>query len=512
MQTLLEPVAAGQTRFRLQGLAPDGRGIAIGRELLLVFPAIDRLVAFLGAFSEESSLDDLMPTMTIERAARDGGGNALLLRCVAGDGYAVDRIARLAGATGGQLYSGAAATFVRYREREAPFGYDLAEAVVLPAGDVVAVDLTYATGYSIVDRLDPFDLVQRLSLRPQPIPLAGIAADPDLCGLKDTALVLVAPGLAQRVLAYLWRIDVAMAGCNVTLSGEHRPGLLLRIRQPTGRILDVLRAIPGVEMFVAVSPRCAVEIGWRHPIHLASASSCFPADALFLFRGRVGRVERIDGVPRFVDARYLVESTTGGAVREVLPARESALEPLRVEMRMRPSSMPREPRASLVAWEQVDLLRKLVYLLPPSVLAAARVALLPEGVLVLTATGTGGRQHGAMGMSVLVPFGRRLCEVASGILVPEGFELWPRVRPALARQLLGLEPEDHAVYLPGASVPIRLRATQLAVLDAALVGRLDVVQAETVDLELPALVPGSIENRKLGRFALWGFGGGEPQP
>ena len=45
--TLLEPIAAGQTRFHMQGLAPDGRGIAVGRETLLIFPSLDRLVAFL---------------------------------------------------------------------------------------------------------------------------------------------------------------------------------------------------------------------------------------------------------------------------------------------------------------------------------------------------------------------------------------------------------------------------------------------------------------------------------
>ena len=56
-QTLLEPVAAGQTRFRMQGLTPDARGIAVGRELLMAFPSIDWLVSFLGAYSDEASLD-----------------------------------------------------------------------------------------------------------------------------------------------------------------------------------------------------------------------------------------------------------------------------------------------------------------------------------------------------------------------------------------------------------------------------------------------------------------------
>src|SRR5690606_13735757 len=162
---LLEPVSAGQTRFRMQGLAPDARGIAVGREVLVTFPSIDWLIAFPGAYSDESSLDDLLPTMTLEHARRREGGHAILLRAAAGDGYAVDRMARLAGATRGQLFTGSGAVFVRWRGREAPFGYDLAT-VVAPSGgggdEVLVVDLDYTATYTTVDRMDPVELIQRL--------------------------------------------------------------------------------------------------------------------------------------------------------------------------------------------------------------------------------------------------------------------------------------------------------------------------------------------------------------
>ena len=91
--------------------------------------------------------------------------------------------------------------------------------------------------------------------------------------------------------------------------------MLLRLRAPSGRLLDVLRPIPGVEILVPISPRAAVEVGYAHPIHLASASSCLPGDEMYLFRGRVGRVERIDGAPRFVDGRFLVRTEVN--LREV---------------------------------------------------------------------------------------------------------------------------------------------------------------------------------------------------
>lgn len=510
VQPLLEPVAAGQTRFRMQGLTPDGRGIAVGRELLVVFPTIDWLVAFLGAYSDEASLDDLVPTMTLEHARRQGGGHAILLRCAAGDGYAVDRLSRLCGATRGQLYTGVGSVFVQWRQRDAPFGYDLAAPLAAPADEVLVVDLEVSASYKTVDRMDPVELIQRLQLRPVPLPLGGIATDPELCGLKELALVLVAPGLAARTLAYLWRLEVPLAGYYVELDGDPRPSLLVRLRHPRGRALDVLHGTPGLELLAPVSARAAVEVGWRHPIQLASASACFPGEEMFLFRGRAGRVERLDAAPRFIDGRHLVQQSGASRLRDVAVLREAELDPLRVDLKLRPRAMPREPRGTLIAWEHAELLRHLVYLIPPAALAAARVVPLEEGLVVLTGSSVGARTAAAaagLGAGAIVPLGRRLGEVAPGVLVVDGHELQPRVRPQLLRQLLGLGPEDHALFLAPDADPIRVRAEQLLPLDAALIGRMSPSDAAIRAADEPALAPGEIENTRLSRFALWGFGG-----
>ncbi len=511
---LLEPVAAGQTRFRLQGLSPDARGIAVGRDALIVLESLERLVAFLGAYSEEASLDELVPSLTVERAARVGGGHALLLRCAAGDGYALDRLARLAGIARGQLFTGSGNNFVRTRERAAPFGYDLSVPIAeLPrekSDDVVAVDSDYAAAYAVSDRLDPVDLLQRLALRPVPLPMGGFASDPEQAGLREMALLLAAPGVADRLLSYLWHQEVSFSGVRVRLDDDRKAALLLRLRQPPARLLDVLMPIPGVELLAPVSPRAAIEVGFRHPIHLASANTCLPGDEMYLFRGRVGRVERIDGAPRFVDGRHLVRSDARAHLREVGQLRPDELEPLRVELQLRPTSSVREPRASLIDWQQVDLLRRLVYLIPPSTLAASRVMPLPEGVLVIAGTAVGGRGS-RQGLSVgsVVPIGRRMAEVAPGVLVPDGYELWPRVRPGLVRTLLGLEADDHAAFLGPERAPIRLRADQLLPLDAAVIGRLSLTDASSPAPELPPLQPGEVTNERVGRFALWGFRGDE---
>lgn len=540
-QSILEPVAAGQTRFRMQGLSPDPRGIAVGREALIVFESLDRCVSFLGAYGLEASLDDLLPSTTLERARRTGGGSALLLRCEASDGYGLDRLARLAGAARSQLYVGAGSVFVRARESAAPFGYDLAvpvaELLVLPvhavhavhgsssspgsgiglgADEVLVVDREFVARYRSEDRVDPIDLIQRLQLRSVALPLQGIAADPELCGMRDMALVLVAPGVADRVLAYLWRKEVAMAGVRMTLAGDRRTSLLLRLRNPPGRVLDVLRPIPGVELLVPVSSRAAVEAGWVHPIHLASASSCLPGDEMYLFRGRANRVERIDGAPRFVEGRYLVQtevqlrtaelsSRLGGAGWEAEPAQLQEAGQLHVELRLQPSSVTRDPRASLIPWRELELLRRLIYLVPPSALAAARLVPLTEGLLVLSGGGRLGSDGRPLSVGAVIPLGRRYCEAAPGVLVPDGFELWPRLRPQLIRELLELEGEDRAVFLEPGRDPIHIADERMMSLDAAAIGTLETSEAALVEASVAPLEPGVVVNQRLGRFALWGF-------
>ena len=339
------------------------------------------------------------------------------------------------------------------------------------------------------------------------MPLQGIASDPELCGMRDMALVLVSPGVADRVLEYLWRKEVAMAGVRVTLAEDRRASLLLRLRNPAGRILDVLRPIPGVELFAPVSPRAAVEVGWTHPIHLASASSCLPGDEMYLFRGKARRVERIDGAPRFVDGRFLVETKVElrPAELEVEPVEMQETGRLRVELRLRPSALAREPRASLIDWDDVELLRRLVYLVPPSALAAARLVPLTDGLLVVSGGARIGRDGRALSVGTVIPLGRRFVEVAPGVLCPDGYELWPRLRPQLVRELLGLEGEDRAVFLEPGREPILVTDERMMSLDAAAIGTLTTGEASLVEPVLPALEPGTIQNQRLGRFALWGF-------
>lgn len=514
--SLLEPVAAGQTRFRLHGLFVDARGVAVGREILVIFETIDRLVGFLGAYSEEMSLDDLFLSMTLETGRREGGGRAFLLRCQGGDSYAVERIRRLASVVQSSTYTGAGSIFVLPRDRKTPFGFDLANPSEtlgsVGPDDVLAVSETYATRLHVVDRLDPIELVQRLSMRQHPIPGGKIGNDPDLCGLREMALVLVSPGLSSRLTAWLWRRQVAMAGIRLSLRDGELGSLLLRLRDPPGRILEILNSIPGVELFVPVSSRAAVQVGWRHPIHLASANTCLPGDEMYLFRGRADRVERIPGAPKFVDGSYLVEHELSTRPPDDEEARLLAPEISTVSLSLRPTTVAREPSGVLIDWAQASMVGGLLYLLPPSVLSNCEFVPLKEGILVISERGAAGR----IGASAMIPLGRRMVEAAPGVLVPDGQELWPRVRPQLVRELLGLEAEEMAVYPnEGAERAVRIGAGQRMPLDARVVRASTPSDAELVSQHAELVFENAssfdaaptISNARLGRFALWRYQG-----
>ena len=64
----LEHVAQGQMRFFTPGVAPDPRGILLGRSCLMTFPTLEGAVSWLRLYSAEASLDELMANLTLTKA------------------------------------------------------------------------------------------------------------------------------------------------------------------------------------------------------------------------------------------------------------------------------------------------------------------------------------------------------------------------------------------------------------------------------------------------------------
>ncbi|RMG95560.1 MAG: hypothetical protein D6705_13425 [Deltaproteobacteria bacterium] len=495
-QALLEPVVAGQTRFRAAGLAADARGVAVGREVLAVFATFDRVIAFLGACSHELSFADIFRSLTVERARQPAGAAEFLVRFALSDSYMLDQLVRIGAPMRARWFTGAASTYVRVRDGRAPFGYDLADVVAGEGADVVAVDLETVRRYRIEERIDPYALVLRLEPHRGPTD----RRPPELL------LVLVAAGLADRVMRYLWTTGTAFAGAALDL--ESMPdALLLRVRGPSARVFGLLRNLPGVECFVPAGPKMAVELGYRHPFDLEAVAAAFADDDAYLFRGRARRVERLSPPPRFVDGRHLVVREDELELREAAdPTEQVDLAPVRIPLVLRRTDRVREPRGLVIERSAMPLLGALVRLLPPSVLAAAKLCVLADATILL-ATSLLARSFGEeiLAGGALLPIGRRLCEVGPGVLVPEGWDLVPRVRPDLLRDLLVVSGDDHVLFRGPDEPPVRLSADRFVPLDAALIASLAPEEAVYDEaFEPPTESSSEVVYAPLGRFALWG--------
>src|SRR4029079_10846866 len=129
----LEHVAQGQTRFFTPGVAPDPRGILLGRLCLMTFPTLEGAVSWLRLYSAEASLDELMANLTITKARTALGSREIVIQIPAVSSYAADRAARLARLVGGAIYTGTAKHFVKFRDDRSPYGYDAVDIGALPA-------------------------------------------------------------------------------------------------------------------------------------------------------------------------------------------------------------------------------------------------------------------------------------------------------------------------------------------------------------------------------------------
>ena len=165
----LEHVAQGQTRFFTPGVAPDPRGILLGRFCVMTFPTLEGAVSWFRLYSSEASLDELLANLTITKAKTALGGREIVVQIPAISSYAADRAARLARLVGGAIYTGTAKHFVKYRDDRSPYGYDAVDIGTMPATtDFMVHGDEFAQGYVREGELPFARLLFRLSIRKLP--------------------------------------------------------------------------------------------------------------------------------------------------------------------------------------------------------------------------------------------------------------------------------------------------------------------------------------------------------
>ncbi len=491
---MLEHVAHGQTRFLTPGVAPDPRGVLIGRFGVLLFPSLEGAVSWLRLYSAESALDELLPGLEIENWATPLKSRVTAIRIPAASSYTLDRAARCARLAGGRIYTGTSKHFVKYRDDRSPYGYDAAE-LAMPSSDCdfVCHGEDFVQTYKRVGEISFERLLLRLSLR----------RVPGKIDVPGELLVMSALGLSQGVVHYLWRNRVAAEAALIrpraasTFEQRDRSDLMaLRVYNLPDRILDLFLATPGIDVFQLITDHVAVEVGYAHPIDLTSCASVFSPETFTLFWGERDRVDVIEGALQTTSIDKLTRVDIKTDEPKATPSTFKAEEPatIGVELRLERSlSPPKNVRATLIPEEQHGWLKKLVFLLPQASLQGHRMALTERGILVFADDNID-----------VVPLGQLLVSVADRLLVPLGMDLVPRVSEEVLSLALGHGPGLITVF-PSDGGPFQIKESDLVPLERRSLARLEVTNLRVQSVGAPAHEVPEIKNDPVGRFALWGF-------
>ncbi len=493
----LEHVAQGQTRFFTPGVAPDPRGILLGRFCLMTFPTLEGAVSWLRLYSAEASLDELMAHLTLTKAKTALGSREIVIQIPAVSSYAADRAARLARLVGGAIYTGTAKHFVKYRDDRSPYGYDAVDIGAMAAStDFMVHGDEFAQGYVKEGELPFARLLFQLSIRKLP---GGEHLDGED---RNELYLAVARGLSEGIIRYLWRNRVeAQAGLFTPGStsafddrSRDRGYMLIRARALPERILQLFLGTPGIDVFRPAGANAAVAVGYEHPIDLASCSSVFPPETFHVFWPG----DRVDVLPGPLALSDIADLTRVDLEldRPKEPAQMSGgpAEAIGVELKLAASmGPPRRVVATLIPLAHGARLKRILFALPPVSLRGHRVAATDRGILVI----------GSENLDV-IPLGQLLCELTPGLLVPLGMDVVPRGSAEVLARALGHQAGLVTVFTTDGK-PFQVSEGAFSTLERRSLAKLEVDQAGIEDYAAEAGAAAQVVNDAVGRFALWGF-------
>jgi len=481
------------------GVAPDPRGVALGRYGLIQLPTLEGVVSWLRLYSAEASLDEILPALQIMRVRTPLQSRELLLRISASSSYLMDAAARCARLVGGTTFTGTGKHFVKYRDERSPYGYDSAEIQALPAGaHLMLHSEEFTQSYAKEGEISFEKLLFRLSLKREP---AGSLSSEELA--KDLLLV-VERGLGDGVIRYLWRNRVqAQVGVvrpqgqsAFEALGQSTQFLMVRVSELPERILELFESTPGIDVFRTMGNNVAVQLGYTHVIDLASCTTVFDASRFYLFWGQADRVDVVAGPLELSAIEHLthLEIDIEGPDKRSNLVLDQDKDPVSVPLRLAATiKPPTRVMGTLVPPEQASWVKRLVYLLPPSVLRGHRIAVTDRGVLLVSEAEID-----------TIPLGNLLVELAPGLLIPAGMELVPRVAPDVLARTLGHGAGVLTIFPPTGS-PFQVGEASLVPLERRAIAKLDVEEVTSVSMALDEMGDPSVANDPVGRFALWGF-------
>ncbi|HEY1958917.1 MAG TPA: hypothetical protein VGH28_25065 [Polyangiaceae bacterium] len=493
-QDVLDRIALHQTRLRTPGLGLDSKGVALGGKGVILLPSIDRLVALLGVYTREHSLEDLMPSLEIQLVRSKLGTREIVLSFAAESSDRMDRMAETARLVGGFTFTGTSRHFVQYRDAGAPFGYD-AQQLLADGAAIVLYHDKFSQAYDVDRSIDLRALLLRLMPHVDP------------ATFEDTGprFLVAEQGLGPALIHYFVRShvegEVAVAEWPPASAFDEGPvrRYVMRVPDLPARMRPLMNATPGITCFLPVSPGAAVEIGYRHPVNLRACPVFDPA-GLVLVRGRGDDPLVLEKTPQMGDLRAFARvelREAGGEARST--GVSSRPEPVRVPLRVMPSAAPwKNVTATWLRPEEIPLLRKLAYVLPRQTVQRTKVALTARGAFVRCDAGI-----------EAIPLGTFFVELHAGLFVPAGYDVTPAVSPDVLFQALGA-PTGQVLFVTPEARAVAIADEAFVPLETSLLEAKpwEPIVAETIERALEEK-PVELRLDSLGLFPL---GQAEPPP
>jgi len=410
----------------------------------------------------------------------------MVVEVQASSSHRLDRLAAIARLVGAMVFTGSGRHFVKYRDAQAPFGYDISE--LLPdAGDIALYHDRFAQPYRVEKTIPLRDLLLRLAL---------VAVPRARAELPRTLYALVRTGLGDAVVGYLarWSVGARVAKVQWARGGTSdavEDAWLLQLAQPAPRFVSLLRTLPGVTLFVPDGDRAVVEYGHRHPVPLSACAPLFGSEELVLFRAGGAAAIALPNRPPFVDVQTVTSLATSGP-EPVVSARTLGVSgSFALPLRLVPTgSAPRRVAAVVIPLKEQDTLGRILSVLPPTMLTRISVAFTEQSIYL----------YGPDAAST-VPMGLLYEEVGDGVLVPLGWGLNPPIPPEVLRQLANVG-GDIRLFVTGGTRPLtaipvrafepatRVLLAELPVYDEATIA--PPLDAEVVLPDLWPVPPGNL--------------------
>ena len=488
---MIAPVVLNQSNFTLPGAGVDERKILIAPTSVVSLPSFDRVVKLLAALSREVTLENGWARTRIILCRAPGGQRQFLVQRPLESSLDADFIATAAAMVGGLTYVGSERHYARYRDRRAPLGYDIikleggTEPFVL-YNPVASIALTIEREHKLAD------LVKSLPLVSAPV-------------RPSRVIFLRGPsGLMSRVSEYLLRRRCQVELAQLSAQPEMREAFattgatesILRAHKVSPALVADLARLPSVTAYcnaleeidasTDTAQLCLVERGYAHPLRLWGVRRALAKSETIIRRGHPALSETLPAPLYFVAAESLLaDAPATPAISRALVQSQTQTAP---RLSLRPSTVPRVPRASFITRAQLPQLVRLLYLLPEAHLRRTKALALGNDLFVL-----------AGGDHELPPLGTFYFAQAPDVLVPVGSELRPRLPPELMHVALRVAEGHFVVYLHGQE-PLALAHEQLQPLSVQLIAQ---TQPELLTLPPVNAEPAAREVVN-DRFPLWG--------